>query len=182
MTVVEPQAPIHLLTVENVFAMVDAGVLAPEDRCELVDGILYDIPYPGPTHSGIVARLTEHFARAATSAWEVRVQDVLFVPSGFRSPDLIVVPRTDEDVWHHTALLVVEVSHTTRAYDERKASHYARAAVDEYWRVDVEAAEIVVRRGPAGEAYRELLRFGPGQSVSALFDSPPVDVSALLRR
>ncbi len=182
MTVVEPQTPIHLLTVEDVLAMVDAGVLAPEDRCELVDGILYDIPPPGPTHSGVIARLNEHFTRAATAAWEVRVQDVLFVPSGFRSPDLIVVPRTDEDVWHHTALLVVEVSHTTRAYDERKVSHYARAEVDEYWRVDVESAEIVVRREPSGESYREVLRFDLGASVSPLLDAPPVDVSALLRR
>jgi hypothetical protein len=181
-TVVEPQAPIHLLTVENVFAMVEAGVIAPEDRCELVDGILYDIAVPGPTHSGVVARLTHHFARAATDAWEVRVQDVLFVPSGFRSPDLIVVPTTAQDVTHHTALLVVEVSHTTRARDEAKVSHYARADVDEYWRVDVDAAEIVVRRGPDGEGYRELLRFGLGESVSPLFDAPPVDVAALLRR
>ncbi len=68
MTVVEPQAPIHLLTVEDVFAMVEAGVLAPEDRCELVGGIRYDIPPPGPTHSGVVARLNEHFVRASTDA------------------------------------------------------------------------------------------------------------------
>ena len=182
MTVVEPQAPIHLLTVEDVFAMVEAGVLAPEDRCELVGGILYDIPPPGPTHSGVVARLNEHFVRASTDAWEVRAQDILFVPSGFRSPDLIVVPRTTEDVTHHTALLVVEVFHTSRARDERKVSHYARAHVDEYWRVDVEAAEIVVRRGPDGEVYRELLGFGLGESVSPLFEAPPVEVSALLRR
>lgn len=181
MTVVEPQAPIHLLTVEDVLAMVEAGVLTAEDRCELVDGILYDIPPPGRIHSGIVALLTERFARAATQEWQVRVQDVLFMPSGFRSPDLVVVRRTGEHALHHTALLALEVSHTTRAYDERKTPYYARAGVDEYWRVDVEAAEIVVRRGPSGDGYRELLRFGPGEPVAPLFDAPSVDVAALLR-
>ena len=65
--------PVHRLSVEEVFKMVEAGVLTAEDRVELIDGLLTDIVPPGGEHSGAVAWLTEHFARAASTEWEVRV-------------------------------------------------------------------------------------------------------------
>ncbi len=174
--------PVHRLSVDDVFKMMEAGVLSGEDRVELVDGILTDIATPGGQHSGAVAWLNEHFTRAATSRWEVRVQDVLFVPSGFLSPDLMLVPRESARIERAFAMLVVEVSHTTRRRDEAKVALYAAARVPEYWRVDIEAAEVVVRRDPTADDYAHLRRFVPGEAITPPVDAPPVDVAALLGR
>jgi hypothetical protein len=81
------------------------------------------------------------------------VQDVLFVPSGFLSPDLMLVPRESARIERAFAMLVVEVSHTTRRRDEAKVALYAAARVPEYWCVDIEAAEVVVRRQPTADGY-----------------------------
>jgi Uma2 family endonuclease len=174
--------PIHRLTVDDVFKMVEAGVLTGEDRVELVDGILTDIVPPGGQHSGTVAWLNEHFTRAAGTEWEVRVQDALFVPAGFLSPDLMLVPREAARTERAVAMLVVEVSYTSRRRDEDKVPLYAAAGVPEYWRVDIETAEVVVRREPTADGYADLRRFGPGETIAPPVAAPPVDVAALLGR
>src|SRR5436190_16298378 len=153
---------VHRLTVDDVHRMVETGILTGEDRVELVDGILLDIRPCGPFHSGVVARLNEHFARAATPEWEVRVQDTLYVADGFLSPDVFIVPRTATLQNHHHALLVIEVSYSSQRRDEGKVALYAAARVAEYWQIDVIAEELIVRRQPEGDTYGECLRFGPG--------------------
>jgi len=172
--------PIHRLTVEDVFQMLDAGVLSGDDRLELIDGILLDVAPAGEPHSNAVAWLTEHFARVAGPAWQVRVQDTLFVPRGFRSPDLMLVARERGRERLTSALLAVEVSRTTRVRDEAKAVDYAQAGVPEYWRVDLEATEVVVRRAPEDDSYRELRRVGRGETITPLADAPPMHLAELL--
>jgi Uma2 family endonuclease len=49
------ETPLHRLSVEDVFRMVEAGVLREEDRVELIDGVLVDVTPPSPSHSSIVA-------------------------------------------------------------------------------------------------------------------------------
>lgn len=55
--------PIHRLSVEDVFGMLEAGVLSGDDRLELIDGILLDVPPAGESHSSLVDWLTERFVR-----------------------------------------------------------------------------------------------------------------------
>ena len=56
-----------------------------------------------------------------------------------------------------TALLIVEISETTLAYDRgRKASLYARAKIADYWIVNLVHSRLEVRRNPVpdqGERY-----------------------------
>jgi len=172
---------VHRLTVDDVHTMVESGVLGGEDRVELVDGILLDIRPSGAFHSAVVARLGEHFVRAATPEWWVWVQDTLYVADGFLSPDLMIVPRTATFQSHHHALLVIEVSYSTQRRDEAKVPLYAGAGVNEYWQVDVEAEEAIVHRRPEGGAYAESVRYGPGDMLAPLVDAPAVELSALLR-
>lgn len=46
---------VHRLSYEDICRMVEAGVLAEEDRVELMDGVLVDVSPPSPVHSAIVA-------------------------------------------------------------------------------------------------------------------------------
>ncbi|MDQ3632579.1 MAG: Uma2 family endonuclease [Actinomycetota bacterium] len=43
-------APIHRLTVDDVLAMVDVGILDEHDRVELVDGVLIKMSPQTPAH------------------------------------------------------------------------------------------------------------------------------------
>lgn len=66
---------LHCLSVEDVYRMVDAGVLRDEDRVELIDGVLVDMSPPGAEHSAAVAWLTRHFVAAVGKrevAWKAQ--------------------------------------------------------------------------------------------------------------
>ena len=81
-----------------------------------------------------------------------------------------------------TALLVIEVSYSSRVRDAEKAAGYAAAGVQEYWIVDVDRDELIVHRSPGDGAYTSIERFRPGDVVTPLVDAPAVDVAALLAR
>jgi Uma2 family endonuclease len=174
-------APVHRLTVEDVYKMVETGVLDEDDRIELVEGVLVDLVPIGAEHDGATAWLTRHFARVQTDAWQVRVQSVLLIAGGYLTPDLTLVaplPRSEQPT---TAHLVVEVAQTSQARDAEKARDYAAADVAEYWIVDLLARAVVVHRGPLAGAYQEIATFSDGASIKPLLaDAPAVDVSALL--
>ena len=61
-------APVHRLSVEDVYKMVETGVLDEDDRIELVEGVLVDMVPIGAEHDGATAWLTEHFARVETDS------------------------------------------------------------------------------------------------------------------
>jgi Uma2 family endonuclease len=65
-------------------------------------------------------------------------------------PDVSVVPGGPRDYTDHptTALMVVEVSDTTLAYDRRKGGLYARAGIADYWIVNLASRQLEVRRNP----------------------------------
>jgi Uma2 family endonuclease len=162
--------------------MVAAGILDNDTRRELVDGVLYDMSPPGPRHRHVVAMLTEHLVIGVRGRFWVRVQDVILTSDeGWRSPDLLVVPREDEERADR-ALLVVEVSNTTRGRDDEKAAVYAEIGVAEYWIIDVNRDEVLVHREPRDNAYANIERMVPGDAITPLIDVPPVDVAALLAR
>lgn len=48
--------------------------------------------------------------------------------------------------------------------------------------MDIETAEVVVRREPTADGYAELRRFSPGETITPPVTAPPVDVAALLGR
>lgn len=171
-------APIHRLTVEQVDALVEAGMLE-DRRMELVDGILFDVVPPNPPHSKTVALLNRHLARALPDHLELLVQDALFIHDGFLSPDLFVARYEDPAVRHREALLAIEVTHTTHRRDRQKADEYAAAGVPEYWMIDLVAQEVVVHRAPAGGSYGEVTRMADSH-LGLPGGGAPLDIAALL--
>jgi len=93
-------------------------------------------------------------------------------------PDISVVPGTPRDYTEHPtgALLVVEVSETTLAYDRgRKGSLYAAAGIQDYWIVNLVDRQLEVYRDPvpdpnesSGFRYNTRTVFLSGQSASPL--------------
>ncbi|CBE68855.1 MAG: Uma2 family endonuclease [Candidatus Methylomirabilis oxygeniifera] len=134
--------------------LVAEGFFHPEERLELVDGELVMMTPQGSRHATAV-RLTEDALRAVFGiGFDVRVQLPLALdPDSEPEPDLAVVvgsPRDYRDAHPQTAVLIVEVTDTTRSYDrERKARLYARAGIPEYWIVNLLEGYVEIYRHPA---------------------------------
>jgi len=173
------EANVHRLSVEDVYRMVEAGVLRDEDKVELIDGVLVDMTPPSAGHSAAVAWLTRHFVRGVGER-EVRVQDLLRIEGGFVMPDLMVLENATGKEHPRTADLVVEISVTTQQHDRWKASRYARADVDEYWIVDLPARMLTAHRGPGPEGYSEIVEYRDGEEVPTSVGAPAVAVTELL--
>jgi len=179
--VVPTTVPVHRLTVDDVHRMVAAGVLDEDDRLELVDGVLVEMTPIGAEHDGALAWLNGRLAGAAAGRWEVRVQSTFLTPGGYLLPDLTVVEPHGRAAQPATAALVVEVAQTSQARDAEKAADYARAAVPDYWLVDLPARTVTVHREPAGDGYRAVEVLRDGATVRPLAEGlPALPVTELL--
>lgn len=181
----DPTVPIHPLTGSDVDAMVRAGILAEDDRLELLDGVLVEMSPPGKEHSAAVRELTTLAAHlvGGRDKLQLSVQGPLELHAGCRpEPDLAVVPATAG--WHaHAAgaLLVIEVSMSSLALDlGAKAAAYARAGVPDYWVLDLEGRRLVVHRRPVQGQYRDVVSMGELEAVTAERVALTVPIAAVL--
>src|SRR5688500_3416736 len=115
----------HRFSIEQYERMVEIGVLTEDDRVELIEGEIVQMPPPSPGHSTIVSRLNKRFVMALGDRAVVRVQDAVRLPPRSEpEPDLALArPPDDRYIRRHPEpaelLLVVEVAHSTQTYDRR---------------------------------------------------------------
>jgi Uma2 family endonuclease len=187
--ILERQAPTrHRLDVGAYYKMAEAGILAPNDRVELIGGEIFDMAPNSAAHAGETMRLNRLFARAAVDGLVlVSVRRPLRLDAyNEPEPDLMLLkPRRDDyQAGHPNAadvLLLVEVSETSLAHDRgMKLSLYARFGVPEVWIVDLIGAAVEVYREPAGDAYAVAERLTLGSLAPVLVPGVAIDVGALL--
>ena len=165
---------------EEYYCMGEAGIFAPDEHVELIQGeILYMAPQGSPHFTGICA--AEEALRVAFGAgFYVRPQGPLALgPKSEPEPDIAVVPgsfRDYEDDHPTSALLVVEVSESTLVYDRTtKASLYASAHIADYWIINLVEYLVEVYRSPQpdstppfGASYGQVTQHKRGDVVSPL--------------
>ena len=89
-------------------------------------------------------------------------------------PDLIVLARPLSEIQSgnprpEDLRLVVEISDSTLGFDRRiKAPLYARAAIPEYWVVDVSGRRIIVHRDPVEGVYQSIEAYSEQEAVRPL--------------
>jgi Uma2 family endonuclease len=170
-TQVDAAFPVHALTVDDVHAMVEAGILEENSHIELLDGVLVEMSPQGPPHAYALRHLMMLGAPvAATARLELSIQAPLDVGSrvSLPEPDFAIVPRTPIDRHPTGALLVVEMGNTSPRMDlGPKARIYAAGGISEYWVLDVQRREIVVHREPSGSTYEDVRRAGVGDTITA---------------
>ena len=124
-------------------------------RLILVEGEILEMPNPDPPHDAGLGLLEELLRAAFGRGYWVRGQMALVLGLATDPvPDIAVVAGSPRDFKEHpsTALLVVEVSQSTLAYDLRqKASLYAAARILDYWVVDLVHRRLIVHRDPVGD-------------------------------
>jgi Uma2 family endonuclease len=152
-----------------------AGILTEDDRVELIEGEIVQMPPIGSPHASGVRRVTRLFYVGLGDAAVVSVQDPLRLSNESEPvPDVILLrPRPDfYAAGHPTAadvLLLVEVSDTTLAYDlRRKVPLYAREGVPEVWVVDLNGQRILVYRDPSPTGYQMSLILQRGDHLAPL--------------
>ncbi len=168
---VEPKR--HLFSVDQYERMVKTGVLTEDDRVELIEGEIVEMPPIDPQHSIPVQRLNRIFIERLGPRAYVRVQDAVRLPPRSEpEPDVVVAlpPDTRYLSRHPQAediLLVIEVAYTTKHFDRnRKLPMYARQRIPEVWIVDVPASRIEVYRAPEGDSFATVEIVARGGSVS----------------
>lgn len=141
--------------------MIETGILAEDDRVELVNGELLMVPPQGPEHRAIKDDLNERLVIAYADR-DVHVMNqgpLVAGPMGLPEPDLAVVRGRARDYLEHhpkggDALLVIEIAKTSQARDEAKAADYARGGVGVYWLLDLAAGRLDVHEEPLVDAGR----------------------------
>ncbi len=146
-------------------ALGTAGVLAEDDRTELIEGEIWEITPIGSRHAACLKRWNLHLTRLLGQLVIVGVQDPLSLDETTElQPDLALLrPRADFYAAAHPtaddAFLVIEIADTSLAHDRSvKAPLYARAGVRELWIIDLAGAAIEIHRDPAASGYRSIKR------------------------
>lgn len=171
----DPVPPSQIrLTSERYLELVDHGVLGPDDRVELLEGVVVAMAPQNPRHASGVARVQEALYRALRTRTDVVIRVQLAFRAGAFSvpePDVAIVPGTlaDYDLRHpDTALLVVEVADRSLVADRLSKSRiYAAAGIPELWIVNLRADVVEVFRAPDRQAkvYAENRTYGAGDEI-----------------
>ncbi len=139
-------------TVDEVDAMVAAGLIDPDERLEIIDGEIFPMSAKGPLHETLKRHLNRHLARELPAAFgHTQEAGWRLGPMLYLEPDFVVYPEELEidRVDGRNAALVIEIADTSFRYDStKKAGVYASIGVREYWIVDAGSRTTHVFREP----------------------------------
>ena len=150
----------RLFTVEEYCTMADAGILAEDERVELLDGEIVVMPPIGEPHEDSTDRLNGDLSYVLRGRARVRVQNSVRLDDyGLPDPDIAVVRLRDD--YHRDrptaadVLLLVEVADTSLEFDrEVKLARYAAAGIPEVWIVNLRARQVEAHSDPVDGSYR----------------------------
>ena len=176
-------------TTAEYHAMAESGILAPEDRVELIEGEIWRMSPIGPLHVSRVTRLSYAFTSRLKQEEALVVSHSPIHLDDFSEPEPdLALLRFREDFYAEAlprpedVLLVVEVSDTTVHYDRRvKMDLYARHGTPEAWLCNLPRATVEVYRDPSPQGYGQILTFRGGDRLSPLaFPGLVIEVGAIL--
>ena len=160
--------------------LVEAEILGPEDRIELLGGHMVIKESQYSPHATSILLVQRVLTAAFGTGWNVRAQmPVALDEESEPEPDVSVVPgdpRDYRDAHPERPALIVEVALSRLRFDrEHKGSLYARAGIADYWIVNIPDQLIEVYREPVpdgtapfGWRYGRMVTLGPHERVAPL--------------
>jgi Uma2 family endonuclease len=162
----------HYFTVDEYYKMAEVGLLAPDERVELIEGEIVEMSPVGSTHAGTVDRSSTLLNRQLGDQVIVRVQSPIHIDDFSEpQPDLALLkPRKDFYSKSHPrpedVLVVIEVSDTSLNYDRNvKLPLYARAGIPEAWLMILAREVIEVHSEPRNGKYQKVQRLKRGKTL-----------------
>ena len=149
------------LSVAEYHLMAEAGVFAPDERVELIEGEIVNVPPVGPDHIGLVNDLNETLVAAAIGRAVVSVQNPVVLPDHSEPEPDVALLRPREKRYYRKAkplpadvLLLIEVADSTLRYDtEVKVPLYASFGIPETWLIDVRGERLIRFVEPTDAGY-----------------------------
>jgi Uma2 family endonuclease len=145
----------YRVSVDQFLRMDKAGAFHPEDRVELVNGVLVKMSPIGLGHARAVRRLTNAFARHLGDRAIVSCQNPLHCnDESLPQPDIVIIqgPESRYDKRHPgagDALVVVEVADSSLRFDQKvKVPLCARVGIPEAWVIDLRHQRVHVYTDP----------------------------------
>lgn len=148
-------------TVDEYYRLGDIGVIAPDERTELIEGEIYKMSPIGCYHAACVGKISKIFYSLFLTCGSIRIQQPIRINDYSEpEPDVSIVhlkdneyadghPRPDE------VYLVVEVSVTSLDFEQSmKLELYAKANIPEVWTVDIENDAVEKYTAPADGHYQ----------------------------
>jgi Uma2 family endonuclease len=164
--------------------MIDAGILTPDDKVELLEGrVVQKVPHT-PPHDGTIDLLKAALPGRVPAGWLLRIQQTLVLSDSQPEPDFAIVrgvPRTYL-ARHPSAAdtgLVIEVADSSLLRDRAdKTRIYARDGIACYWIVNLVDQQVEVYTQPSGATpmatYGALQTYHPGAAVPLVLDGNTV--------
>jgi Uma2 family endonuclease len=162
----------HLWTRQEYDRMVEAGVLGPESRVELLDGEIIEMPPQGPPHVTATHLVADVVRRLLPPGLVLRMQAPLALDDRSEpEPDICIVRGSVRDFADHHptgALLIIEVSDSSLDYDRgAKAMAYARGGIPEYWIIDLKQHRVQVMTEADPRGYRQTRSLSSADRVAS---------------
>jgi Uma2 family endonuclease len=162
-------------TVDDCYRMLEAGILRPDERVELIRGDIIKMSPIGPRHAAAVDRANRAFVRCAGDNAIVRVQGTTVLDQ-FSAPQpdvLLLSPKDDFYVKKHPGpadvLLVIEMADSSLDYDTTvKCALYAIMGIREYWVADLQNDIVICHSEsiPGKDSYLTVREFHRGDSLT----------------
>jgi Uma2 family endonuclease len=151
--------PLRRFSTADYLQMIEAGVLGPSDRVELIGGIIVEMSPAGIPHNHVLIQLIRLFA-PLLDRFEVAVQGTLTVAEGqVFDPDFMLLRQRPDRYKTKLpdaadVLLVIEASESSLRRDQQvKLPVYSSAGIAEYWIADLEREVLLLNRQPKGNSY-----------------------------
>lgn len=144
--------PAHV-SVKRYFELTECGIVAPDDRVELLEGLIVSMAAQSAPHAATVYRVERALLRKLGLETVIRVQMTFLAgEKSVPEPDVAVVPGRSEDYERKhpsRAHLIVEVAESSLIQDRlTKSAIYARAGVECYWIVNLRDRCVETYRQP----------------------------------
>ncbi len=160
--------------------MIAVGILAEDERVELLEGAIYPMSPIGSWHAACINRLVAFLVKTLGQRVIVSPQNPIRLSDESEPQPDIAVLRPREDFYagalprSEDVLLVVEVAEASLFFDRAvKLPLYARAGIPEVWLVDLKHEVVERHTRPLHGRYAEAATFQRGEVI----DSPALGLS-----
>jgi Uma2 family endonuclease len=164
----------RLFTVDQYLRMVEARILAEDDRVELLNGEIVEMSPIGVWHDSMVGLLNYLLLPLLQEQAYVRIQGGIQLDQHNQLlPDVSVLKQRTDFYRHHQAtaadvLLIIEVADSTLDKDQHeKIPLYAQCGIPEVWIVNGRDDQIEQYTQPSATGYQSVKKYKAGETITS---------------
>ena len=178
----------RLLSVKEYHKMGEVGILAPDDRLELINGEIIKMSPLNSKHTSHVKRITALFYRLLDGQVTISIQDPVELNDYSEPEPDIAVLKFREDFYAEKhplpvdVILLVEVADSTVVTDKKvKMPLYAKSGIPELWIVNLQENVIEVYKDNEGGVFKTQKSFKKGDTLPLSNFDISIKVDQILR-